>query len=275
MERFDNPLKYLICITTIVLISCTEGPAPGASSVEDQLHLPKVLTDTYFGGYRLPDGTTTSLNEKGGVNFNFPAGVFFFGIDSKGEIVRASSSCYSCSSTCTEGCDVVKLGNDIGCNRCEPPSTETCEGKPCESDQIVGLEGGGFVNFNSGIKFINNKQADELEKLASPTIEVLMQIPEVNEKLEAFYRNVWKEEVPGEGNYDEVLVNLFGSVATFYVPKSDSNEESRLKSEEISCNCTSGSTGCTLEEIKKFGTVIGHKCTAGSCTTCQMHYPEK
>lgn len=274
-------LKSLTFIlTATILISCSEE-APVQTPIGERnplLQIPADMGGINFGGVVLPNGTTSEVSEDGStLNVKLPEGIIYIA-SFNNELLAADEGGYTCTSTCAGGCDVVKLGDNVGCSACPEGSTASCVGKH-ENSGLYGIgqgSGGGFIDLSQGISFVTPDD-EKLGNFQSPVWEVLIQYPEVQEKLLAFVNELWPDETI---NYDKsklVLTNVYGTYVRMHVPNSLMNaraENELIAGDEVSCDCTSGGTGCVHEEVRagvgSLSKKIGDKCVAGACESCSM-----
>ncbi|MDH5599157.1 MAG: hypothetical protein OEY34_08530, partial [Cyclobacteriaceae bacterium] len=94
--------------------------------------------------------------------------------------------------------------------------------------------------------------------LDGPSLEILLQIPEVLKAVKEFNMEIYGEEIP---NYSKLsdpvrpyLMNMFGILAVYKIPDCYlSNARTMTSSElyiitgETTCSCTSGTSGCTYD----------------------------
>jgi len=267
--------RFLFILTIFLISACLDDQV----KQDNPLQLPEVLNNVKFGDIQLPNGTIAKRlpGTSNAVEFIFPRGIQYVGLDKESkQVLRIGSGCYECTSTCTKGCDVVKLGEQVGCSRCEDKAT--CSGKDCSS--MGQMEQAGFIDLNSGIKLISKETFSSQEFLKPPSLEVLNKIPEVRDALEKFYTEYWGAEIPSSKNSKSVVVSFFGAKANLFIP-TDMISNARINQtyymiddgNEVKCSCESGSSGCTLKEIKANVwpyPVIGQSCESGSCNSCRM-----
>ena len=157
-------IKILIALTILVLIT-TVAFMTGCKKnvkepIDDEISLtpesiPKVLFNASYDNLKIPDGTTTEvLNSGSTVKLKFPKGFFLVGTTNSGEVFRVAETEYTCTGTCTKGCDVFYAGGSFGCSACDP-ATITCTGKAKSLAEILGK---GFVNLDAGISFVKSKK---------------------------------------------------------------------------------------------------------------------
>lgn len=262
----------LFSLTAVLVIGCqkeSKTTAPDEISLSPS-SIPRILNGATYNGLKIPDGTMTEvLNNGSTVKIIYPRGVALVGTTPEGGIYRVIESEYTCTGSCTTGCDVLYAGGSFGCSACDPATT-TCTGKAKALTEIVGK---GFVNFDAGISFVSsNIEASNL--FVGP--DNLLVIPEVLQAMKAFNVKIHGTESPDFSNakmYREVVLNLFGCKVMYMAPSSENPNASIVQEEELveaaawSCRCDApaGSSGCTKDSG------IGYKkCTSGACTSCTM-----
>jgi hypothetical protein len=273
--RYLRKRAFLFCLVlALSIFSCSdEGPKDIQTTIVD-VTLPEDLGGINLGPFIAPAGTKAIITNQGGtLRYELPDDYVYAGLNEGGDLVMLTAGCYECSSPCSSGCDVVKLGDTVGCSTCDKNSTgdKTCTGKPC--DIIYSLNNGGLLDLQAGISIV--KDTDEAKKLRAdmPTYEVLSKIPDVEAEIIRFIEDAWKGEEFIEENGSLVLVNFFGARALMLVPNKKVSGSS-LRTEGTSCNCTSGTSGCDYEGIYKGLIKVGETCRANGCTTCQMKFDD-
>ena len=268
--------QWLLALAVLIAGCTTDDTAQLTEELQDQLQDTSIPTDLggmNYGGVELPKGTLSSISDGGStLTFTLPKGIVYAALSS-GSVSMASDGSYTCTSTCSGGCNVVKFGSEVGCSSCPKESTETCTGQHGRSEFAIGDgEGGGLIDLNAGVSFVN--AADANLQLEGPSWEVLMNIPEVAKKFEQFHDELWGQEEPGVTNSDQALVNVFGTFIRMYIPKKlkDSGARDAVVAADVTCSCSSGSEGCTHEDVKKGLIKVGDRCVAGGCTSCTMNF---
>jgi hypothetical protein len=259
--------KILGLLLILFAFSCTDS-VNEVQKVDEDTKISSILDDTYYGDVLLPNGTSTKISNDGGkLEFFFPDGIIYAG-RFNGKIITTSSGCYQCTSTCSKGCDVVRLGSSIGCSRCETALIDvTCTGSDCSN--FANIEEAGFVDLKQGIKIANSDEIENLN-LLTPPWSTLENILEVEKELDRFYNEYWGNLDPKKTPSIKVYINLFGSLATAYVPENINGRVERVSS--TTCECSGGGSGCNYEEIKKGFIVVGEKCNNNGCGTCRMNF---
>ncbi|MEO9870775.1 hypothetical protein [Ekhidna sp.] len=275
--------SYILILITLICFACSEDKAhsPVINSEVFDTKIPADMGGINFGGVVLPKGTRSELSEDGSsLKVYLPEGIVYIAQDLNGDTGDADEGGYTCTSTCSGGCDVVKLGDEVGCSRCPEESTEKCVGKSSDDDEGIfpalgaGI-GGGFIDLNSGISFVLKN--DKKPSLRAPEWEVLIKHPKVSEELDSFINEIWGDTDINIETSEVVVVSIFGTYISLKVPEgftSARTENEIIGGDEVSCDCTSGVGGCTYEAIKKFGATIGHKCIAGGCESCTMTWED-
>ena len=240
----------------------------------------KEMLDTTFpsdmggmtsGNLVFPPGTISKITNNGSsLSYTLPDGVIYIALNGK-KIGEAKTGSYTCTGTCSSGCDVVKLGSEMGCSACEP-KTIACTGKE-SSPAIFSIgdgEGGGFIDLNAGVSFVTTKE-ELSNQLTGPDWDILMSHSDLTQAFDTFYKSIWPENKPDVKNSKLAVVNVFGTYVRLYVPlNTAANSRIAMATMATSCGCSTGGSGCTFEKIRKNLIVVGEKCTAGSCTSCTM-----
>ena len=268
-------LVFLFSITFV--ISCQKN---GDKKKEQEASLtpeaiPRVLQNAKLNDLQLPDGTTTEVIDDGAtVRFKFPDGIMLAGVNKvAGDIELLPGGEYTCTGSCTKGCDVLYAGGSFGCSACDP-ATVVCTGKAKGS--FTDLEGRGFININAGISFISEKSQTK-GLFTGPSIKVLLSIPQVAEAMKTFNRKVYGTDNPDfsdASQFREVGMNLFGCLVTYMAPARTHAKYANVPPDDElvdgaswSCRCDApaGSSGCTKDSG------IGYKkCESGACVSCTM-----
>jgi hypothetical protein len=220
--------------------------------------------------------TLTNVTKGGArVEFTYPEGIKFISVKEDGTYLVDPGSCYECTGNCTSGCDVFYAKKKFGCNQCDNGASCTGNSVPCSSSNIDEARSG-YVDLNAGISFIKN-DANLDNFLKGPSLQILMQIPEVLEAMKKFNKEVYGEEMPDysklDGTVKPYFMNLFGSVAVYKIPDSYFSNARIVKSNELyvvdpgktSCSCTSGTSGCTYDSGLGW-----EMCESGACVKCRM-----
>lgn len=271
---------HVLIVSTILVLVTTASLMTGCQKnakepIDEEISLtpesiPKVLYNASYNSLRIPDGTTTEVWNNGStVKLKFPKGIVLVGTTTTGELFRVAETEYTCTGSCTTGCDVLYAGGSFGCSACDP-ATIVCTGKAKSIAEILGK---GFVNLGAGISFVKTKK-EAASLMAGP--DVLLSIPEVREAMKAFNLKIHGTENPAfsdKKQFREVGLNLFGCLVTYMAPSLSNRNASRVAEDELvdaagwSCRCDApaGSSGCTKDSG------IGYKkCTSGACTSCTM-----
>ena len=131
-----SKLIALICLSVFLLPACQENFRQEANfNIEESLiKIPENMGGINFGGYILPEGTMSSVSaDKGRIAVSLADNFIYIASDN-GKILLADEGGYTCTSKCANGCNVVKLGNEIGCSACPKESSEKCIGQSAESN---------------------------------------------------------------------------------------------------------------------------------------------
>lgn len=279
-----------ILLTGVIFYACSNDndDLNNSNSQKELLLDTKIPTDMEgirFGSITLPKGTKSKISENGSrLDFKLPKNYIYVATDVNGKAFFADSGSYTCTSTCSDGCDVVKLGDVVGCSACPEGSTAPCTGKRGKktiegkkssySHQIGEGKNGGLINLGNGISFINfsSKRKKLGENL--PNFDVMIKLPKFKSEFDIFFDKIWNGALPNTKNSKEVLVDFYGQTISILIPiKTYNNSRAEfVDGDKISCSCSSGSSGCTLKKIKKGLITVGHSCVAGSCTSCTMSW---
>lgn len=289
-------LKFLsvivILITGLIFYACSNDSIDNEVT-NDALNKKEQIVDTSipvdmegikFGSIILPKGTISEISQDGSrLDFKLPKNFVYVATDSSGRTFFADAGSYTCTSTCSGGCDVVRLGDVVGCSACPEGSTASCTGKRGEksfeisssySHLIGDGKNGGLINLEDGINFINHTSKRKVSNNNIPSFDILTKHPQIESEFNEFFDNVWNNRLPNEKNSKEVLVNVYGQTISLLIPIEtyQSSRELFVDGDDISCGCSSGSTGCTIKAIKKGFIVVGQSCIAGACTSCTMSW---
>lgn len=265
-----------------VLVACNEEDTQNSpiSEQSTNLKIPNDMGGIRFGGVVLPKGTKSEVSNDGStLKVYLPEGILYVA-SLNNELIETDKGGYTCTSTCDGGCDVVKLGEDIGCTACPEGSTEACTGKR-EDVGIYSIgqgSGGGFINLDQGISFVTSSDK-KVGNFQTPDWDVLVQHPKVEKQLTSFINELWPEGDIDLNNSDLALVNVFGTYIRMNVPNGFANTRVAneiISGDDVSCDCSSGEGGCVHEEITigagLFKKKIGDKCVAGGCESCTMSW---
>lgn len=295
MLKIHKKATLILMISGVMLslfpFACNKEQVKVGISSEDLTKLPSVVTSNYqlvWEGLMLPEQTKIIIEEEQGrrsAKFIFPENIKLVLRHQDNSISLQTYGCYTCTGSCDDGCDVVKLGDEVGCTACKDDDSKTCTGKSCLSALSAKA---GFIDMNAGISLIKKSEVEKVNFInSSPDWEVLSKIPEVQEALAMLNMKYYGVASPSKDSEQmerkAYLINLFGSPAVYYIPTSYfknhpqskvEDEYEELEGEEannnVKCNCESGSSGCTKEAIKNLGITVGYKCKSGSCATCKM-----
>lgn len=247
--------------------------------------IPSDMGGIKFGSIVLPKGTMSQISKDGSrLEFKLPKNYIYVAADADGKALLADSGSYTCKSTCSGGCDVVKLGEVVGCSACPEGSTEPCTGSRGEeaieankssfSHQIGDGYRGGLVNLENGINFITKSSKAKNLNRNAPSFDILMKLPKFKSEFNSFYDKLWTGISPNNENSKAVLVDFYGTVISLQIPLKNFKNSTEFLEEgdDISCNCGSGSSGCSLKEIKRGFITVGHSCVAGDCKSCTMSW---
>jgi len=166
----------------------------------------------------------------------------------------------------------------VGCSS----GTEDCTGKWVDggSEEKLGREND-LLQLEP-ITFFINSNLKQIEKGyarngLTDLPENFMLLPFVEKQYFEFLKNNYGIDDP-----DPKVISAFNSIEKVnilgynMVLKVPGNKSINSRSaEKPTCNCSSGSSGCTLKEIKKYGVVIGYQCEAGTCVTCNITIPQQ
>jgi hypothetical protein len=246
--------------------------------------IPSDMEGIIFGNIALPKGTTSKISENGSrLDFMLPENYLYIATDSNGTAFFANRGSYTCTSTCTGGCDVVKLGDVVGCSSCPEGSTATCVGQHgvptvenrSDYSHLIGDgNNGGLINVESGINFITNISKRSTLNENIPNFDILMRHPKIKTEFDKFFDKIWNDNLPNKDNSISVLMEVYGKTISILIPVEtyQSSNIQFINGDAVTCNCSSGSTGCTLQNIKKGFIVVGQTCVAGSCESCTMSW---
>jgi len=256
---------YTILLVGLSVFSCSRVNEE-EKTLENQVSLlPQDLTGLKIFGIELPKGTTLFDSNKSLIRFRLPKNYIYGGVTKTGEYFYSRIGSYTCTSVCTDGCDVVAIGEDIGCSACS--DNNQCVGKRNEETLEKGFgEGirGGIIDLSKGIKFIE-KQDHEI--VNSVDLDILMNNPTVKDELNRFLLK-YSSLSESQKNKKLVLVDFYGQKISLFVDSS-MNMAGKIGGEPT-CNCDQGE-GCALEEIKGVFGPLGYKCISGNCIACTMH----
>lgn len=282
MKYFKILFVALISVACLLTFACSSN-TDNIILNEDliaEIDIPTDMEGLKFGSIILPKETISKISENGSrLDFTLPKNYVYIAVNGTGEIIFANKGTYTCTSTCNGGCNVVKLGDYIGCSACPQNTTKECVGRFTEIvvdkgenyfNQIGDGNNGVLINLEKGINFVTKEtNSDALNKNVLD-FDVIMKHP----RIEAEFNNkLWKDKKPNSENSKESLVDVFGKVISLFIPlEMYYNSEIPFVHGKPSCNCDSGSSGCKLEAIKKALVVIGHTCVSGECKSCTMKW---
>ncbi len=279
-------LVLICCLALLSPVACQKESVQ-LQDARSLIKLPEIIEKgsiLLWQGVPLPENTTivkTKVGNTNGAKFVFPKGIKAVIQKPDNSLSLEDYDCYSCTSDCQTGCDVVKLGDAVGCSKCDDSTPKTCTGKSCLSVGNIT----GFIDTNTEITFIKKGDKNKMATLASPSWEILAKLPAVQNALETLNLKYYGTKNPSQAveNKDRkgYLIDLFGSPAIYYIPTTyfKSLPQSRVEEfdeleeagvVDVTCKCESGTTGCVKEKIKSMAVTIGYKCTSGVCTTCKM-----
>lgn len=248
------------------------------------ISIPLDLEGVKFGSITLPKGTLSKISQDGSrLDFKLPKNFVYVATDSSGRSFLADVGSYTCTSSCSGGCDVVKLGEHVGCSACPEGSTASCTGQRGDTNlglksayphQIGDGKNGSLINLEGGINFINSTSKRSVSNNNIPNIDILRQHPKIEAEFNEFFDNIWNNRLPNEKNSKEVLVNVYGQTISLLIPAETykSSAQTFIDGDDISCSCSSGSTGCTKKPVKRGVLTVGQSCAAGACTSCTMSW---
>lgn len=276
-------LITLVFIFAQFLSACQESAREDLPVTVDEnlLAIPENMGGLNFGGVILPEGTTSSVSsDKSTVTIRLPEN-FVYLARLNNELLLADEGGYTCTSTCSGGCDVVKLGKDIGCSACPEGSTEQCVGQSAKkSFNTIGQGSeGGFIDLSKGISFVRSGE-EATYSHTLPTWDVIMMHPEVQKNFNNFIEELWPEGTRPAKSDKLARLNVYGTYIRVYIPadfeqRMASTTLSLADAEKVDCNCSSSEEGgCDHEDVTIGSGIlkkkIGDKCVAGACTSCTM-----
>ncbi|MFY0687525.1 MAG: hypothetical protein JXQ90_10195 [Cyclobacteriaceae bacterium] len=278
MSNFQFRIPLLIFAIGLTCYACKKDSDPKKEElISFETQIPEDFAGYDVGGYLTPEGTTAKLSQSGGrLEFHFREGLMRIGLNQNGRFVSSGGGTYTCTSDCSSGCDVVSMGGEVGCSSCPKGETAACTGSWSGDDpeQFI-KEGAGFIDLYQGISLIDKPDFESMETLTSAPWDVMIQVDGVQEQLDQFILDLWGDQEIGEVATQNVLVNLFGTKGYLKVPAETAARINAIEGEP-SCNCSSGSNDCTLEEIETEAKVmVGYRCISSSCTSCDMILSEK
>ena len=238
-----------------------------------------------IGNLIMPEGThALPSTNRSRLSFTLPEGVIYVA-NNGGTLGIAKDGTYTCTSDCSGGCDVMSIGENVFCSACPEGSTESCLGKWGDKEEIEEIQqsfligdgnNGGFIDLNQGITFASEIPTEN--RFTEPAWDVLIKTPQVAQAFSEFYGGLWPNGTPDFNRAKLAVVNVFGTYVRLYVPASMATSArlgpSIAMANEVSCGCSSGTGGCTQEDITKGegeeAIKIGDKCIAGGCVSCTM-----
>lgn len=279
---------FIILIVSLIFYACSNeevnlNEAHGQKQLLQDTKIPSDLEGIKFGSIILPKGTIAKVSQDNSrLDFKLPKKYIYMATDINGKAIFANSGSYTCTSICSGGCDVVRLGDVVGCSACPEGSSDSCTGnrggkkienKSSYDHQIGEGKNGALINLENGINFLSSSSR-RVSKENTPDFQTMMEFPKINSEFENFFEKIWNGKSPNNRNSKEVLVDFYGQTISLLIPiETYNNSKSQfVESGNISCNCSSGSSGCTLNKIKKGIITVGHSCSAGSCTSCTMSW---
>jgi len=265
--------QFLFLLSILLVFSCEDSNFDEL----DQKLVSEDFSNVQYGDLILPEGTVGTYSaDKSSVKILLPKNIKY--IANQGNTtITAFGGEYTCTSTCSGGCDVVLFGGNVGCTACPEGSSDECVGKHTKKKtiednfQIGDGTGGGFINLDKGITF--SQKSDIEHQLDAPDWDVLINHPIVNKKFDEFYRSYWPSGEPDVKNSKSIVVNVFGANVKLFMPlQMDNRNVPVIEGDDVTCKCSSGSSGCTYKAVKKGIIKVGDSCVSGACTSCTMTF---
>lgn len=287
-------LKILSIITILIASSifcaCSNDEAENnilnevssKKQLKQDTKIPLDMGGIKFGNLVLPKGTISKISQNGSrLDFKLPKNYIYVATDATGKVFFADTGSYTCTSTCSGGCDVAKIGENIGCTACPEGSTASCIGKRGRSkstkinkNQIGDGFNGRIVETTKSIHLIYKNKKIETKNIKPFKFDSLLNNSKIKKEFYSFIDNIWKGKTISKNNFKKVLASVYGTTIVMYVPV-DYIQNSKVMladGSNVSCNCDDGNSGCVLEGIFKGPFRIGDKCVAGSCNACTMSW---
>ncbi|SDG87212.1 hypothetical protein [Psychroflexus sediminis] len=234
MKKFKLLFALIILFFSFSFVACTndENNLNNGDNQNELLESTKIPYDMggiKFGSIVLPRGTKSRISDNGSrLDFKLPENYIYIATDANGKAFIANRGSYTCESTCSGGCDVVKLGKVVGCSACPEGSTESCTGsrgketieenKSSFTHQIGDGQRGGLINLESGINFMTDSSKRENSNKNVPSFDVLMKLPKFESEFKRFYDKLWDGNSPNNKNSKAVLVDFYGQTISLLIP---------------------------------------------------------
>ena len=262
--------KYLFAISCLTagLVACGPQLSPGdvgmTLNVPDSMQRDDGLTEC--GRTWIPEGTITELLPDGSLSFSVSGG--YSVINHQGPSSGTLSNKGTVTCNCTKGsgdCSPASDGSSVGCL-----IGENCQSCTRKASATV-------VKLSDGVRFATQYEVENLPLGNS----FMMEVPELVQELREFRKvsalEVGDFEVPAsvkdstivaEPDYVLMPINAFGRILYTKMKRSSAKQLGQLSmalGAKGTCNCNSGSSGCTY--WSRFGY---YGCEAGSCNSCSL-----
>mgnify|MGYP000592655970 CR=1 FL=1 len=292
MKNLKNKLLFTFIATFIftfigivVFQSCDSNNNVTSDTIESSLEefkIPETVSNAYVDGLKLPDGTKVIKIDDSTVEFTYPKGVELWIGDDNGNVSKKYiSGGYTCTCSGENGCNVFYAGGNFGCQHAT--CTGTCTGKHAKITNPKDLNYV-FVNTNESLVPINNDY--DFENL--PYIpEMVVKQEKVQNLLREFAKEIYgnnyqtytdrvDNSLSIKSDINDIVfiqMKMHGFKFIYEISFNDLKPEVQKNNNfdklyigaDHSCNCESGSSGCTKK--KSLGV---RYCEGGSCTTCKM-----
>src|SRR5690625_4761248 len=216
MKYIKTYVFILFAIAYFLNLSCssnTDNIILNEELITTEIDIPTDIEGLKFGSIILPKETMSKITENGSrLDITLPENYVYIAVDSNGEAIFANKGSYTCTSTCYGGCNVVKLGDHIGCSACPQNTTEECVGKFTEiivdkgnnySNQIGDGNNGELINLDKGINFVSKETNNDDLNQISLDFDVIMKHPRIGAEFNKFYNKLWKDKKPNSENSKE------------------------------------------------------------------------
>ena len=263
-------LKSLTLFTALIAGLTACGPQMSPDDVAMTLNVPDSMQRddglTECGRTWIPEGTTTEMMPNGSLNFNVPNGYSVINHDGPQRGQISGGGTVTC--TCTKGrgdCSPASDGSSVGCL-----IGENCQSCTRRASATV-------IKHSVGIRFATQHEVDNLPLGNS----LMMEVPELAQELRAFRKantlehgdfetpaTVADNTIVAEPGYVLMPINAFGRILYTKIKKTSAKRlgaAGMALGAKGSCNCKSGSGGCTY--WSRFGY---YGCEAGSCNSCAL-----
>jgi hypothetical protein len=269
--KFNLGKVLVICFVSFLAVSCAEDTNNEIEEVGSSKTID--LSGVIYSGVKFPQGTIGEYSDdRKTLLMKLPKDYLYVARKSDGFLGFASIGTYTCNSSCS-GCEPYRAGEVVGCSSCPRGSKDKCVGGWGKSYQFEIGDGqdGKIINLN---EMANQIDASEIPENALYTFDELLENESISKKFDALLTYLNLDINQENITTKNMLFDFYGVTIILAVPQNRFNQVSKILAsfEDVNaaCSCNNGSSGCTLEDIKKFGKKVGVKCAKGGCYPCSM-----